>query len=59
MSTLGKLLVIYCAMLALLFMLLFGLAQGRNHNHYVLTSFAALDVVAGLGFAWALWQAGG
>jgi 4-amino-4-deoxy-L-arabinose transferase-like glycosyltransferase len=53
MSTLGKLLVIYCATLALLFMLLFGLAQGRNHNHYVLTSFAALDVVAGLGFAWA------
>jgi hypothetical protein len=52
MRSLGKLIVIYCALLALIFMLLFGIAQGRDHNHYVLTSFAALDVIAGIGFAW-------
>jgi len=52
MSTICKLKTVYFGLLALLFALMFGLAQGRNHNHYVLTSFAALDVVAGIGFAW-------
>jgi hypothetical protein len=52
MSSLARLVVVYSALLALIFMLLFGIAQGRDHNHYVLTSFAALDVIAGIGFVW-------
>jgi 4-amino-4-deoxy-L-arabinose transferase-like glycosyltransferase len=52
MSSLARLVVIYSALLALIFTLLFGIAQGRDHNHYVLTSFAALDVIAGIGFVW-------
>jgi hypothetical protein len=32
-----------------LFILLFGLASGRNSAHYVLTSYVALDVLAGAG----------
>jgi 4-amino-4-deoxy-L-arabinose transferase-like glycosyltransferase len=34
-----------------LFILLFGLASGRNSAHYVLTSYVALDVLAGAGLA--------
>jgi hypothetical protein len=42
--------------LALLFMLLFGIAQGRDSSHYVLTSFVSLDIIAGIGLAYAaLW----
>jgi hypothetical protein len=52
MSSLCKLMVVYFGLLALLFVLLFGLAQGRNHNHYVLTALMALDVMAGIGLAW-------
>ena len=48
----SKLIVIYSALLALSFVLMFGLAQGRNHQHYILTTFVALDVVAGMGLAW-------
>jgi len=34
-----------------LFIALFGLASGRNSAHYVLTSYVALDILAGAGFA--------
>ena len=34
-----------------LFILLFGLANGRNSAHYVLTSYVVLDILAGVGFA--------
>jgi hypothetical protein len=45
--------------LASAFILLFGLAQGRNSPHYVLTSYVALDVFAGLGWFHALQWLGG
>jgi 4-amino-4-deoxy-L-arabinose transferase-like glycosyltransferase len=35
----------------LLFVLLFGLASGRNSAHYILTTYVALDMVAGWGFS--------
>jgi 4-amino-4-deoxy-L-arabinose transferase-like glycosyltransferase len=42
-----------------LFILLFGLASGRNSAHYVLTSYISLDILAGAGFvAAANWLAG-
>ena len=52
MSSINKKLAIYFGLLAILFVLMFGLAKGRNSSHYVLTSFVALDVVAGVGLAW-------
>lgn len=47
-----KLVVIYLATLIALFILLFGLAQGRNSPHYLLMVFVCLDVIAGVGFVW-------
>jgi hypothetical protein len=37
----------------LLFILLFGLASGRNSAHYVMFTYAAVDIVAGAGLTWA------
>ncbi len=36
-----------------LFILLFGLANGRNSAHYVLTAYVALDIMAAAGFVYA------
>jgi hypothetical protein len=45
--------------LAAAFILMFGLARGRNSPHYTLTSYAALNLFAGLGWFHALaWLAG-
>ena len=44
----------FLAGLAILFVALFGLASGRNSPHYILTSYVALDLLAGTGFAWGL-----
>ena len=41
----------YLSLLAILFVLLFGTARGRDSAHYILTSFVCLDFVAGLGLA--------
>ncbi len=42
--------IVYLGILAALFILIFGLAQGRNASHYILSSFVCLDVVAGIGW---------
>lgn len=39
---------------AVLFILLFGVAQGRDSAHYIVSSFVAFDLVAGLGWMYAL-----
>lgn len=49
-SSLVKWTIAYLLILGSLFILIFGLAQGRNHAHYIMTSFVALDVVAGIGW---------
>ena len=36
---------------AVLFILMFGLARGRDSAHYILVSFFSLDLIAGLGWA--------
>src|SRR5574340_1133037 len=47
------------AVTGVLFILLFGLASGRNSAHYVLFTYAAVDILAGAGFVWAAtWIAG-
>ena len=44
---------------ALAFILMFGLAQGRNSPHYLLTTYVALNVLAGMGwFTASRWLAG-
>lgn len=46
--------IMYLGLLAALFMIMFGVAQGRNAPHYILSSFVCLDVIAGLGWG-CLW----
>jgi len=45
-----KWLQIYLLINSALFILMFGLAQGRNQLHYIMTSHVSLDLVAGLGW---------
>lgn len=45
---------LYLTALAGLFVLMFGLAQGRDSQHYILTSYVAFDVMAGIGWYY-LW----
>jgi 4-amino-4-deoxy-L-arabinose transferase-like glycosyltransferase len=49
-----KSLIVYLLILGTLFILMFGLVQGRNHAHYIMNSFVAFDIIAGigLGFIW-------
>jgi len=44
-----KVVFVYLGFLAVLFILLFGIARGRNSPHYILTSYMSLDVLAGIG----------
>jgi hypothetical protein len=44
----------YLAAAALLFIALFGIAQGRDSGHYILSSYVCLDIVAGLGWGYGL-----
>jgi 4-amino-4-deoxy-L-arabinose transferase-like glycosyltransferase len=39
-------------LIGLSFILLFGIASGRNSAHYVLTSYVALDILAAVGWAY-------
>ena len=59
MPSISKRLVVYFGLLAALFMFMFGVAQGRNSAHYVLTSFVGLDVVGGVGLRLGIRLAGG
>ncbi len=49
-----KSLIAWLALTAVLFILLFGLAQGRDSPHYILTTFFCLDLIAGLGWGFGL-----
>lgn len=50
MTALAKSTMIYLLILAGVFIAMFGLAQGRNHAHYIMSGFVALDVLAGIGW---------
>lgn len=39
----------YLTVLGGLFILMFGLAQGRDSQHYILSSYVAFDILAGMG----------
>ncbi|MHB8776940.1 MAG: ArnT family glycosyltransferase [Anaerolineales bacterium] len=45
---------IYLALLGGLFIVMFGVAQGRNSPHYILSSYVCFDVIAGIGWGY-LW----
>jgi hypothetical protein len=45
---------LYLILLGGLFILLFSVARGRNSLHYILSSFVCFDVVAGIGWGYAL-----
>jgi hypothetical protein len=45
--------------LAALYVLEFGIARGRNAAHYVMTSFVCVDLLAAMGFVFALKQLSG
>lgn len=49
-STLIKSTIWYLLILASLFIVMFGIAQGRNYAHYIMSSFVTLDVIAGIGW---------
>lgn len=50
MSPLIKQTIAYLFLLGILFIGIFGLVQGRNYAHYIMSSFVALDVIAGIGW---------
>ncbi len=41
---------VYLVVLGGLFIVMFGLAQGRDSQHYILSSYVAFDVMAGIGW---------
>ncbi|MBK8418591.1 glycosyltransferase family 39 protein [Candidatus Villigracilis saccharophilus] len=44
---------VYLAILGGLFIAMFGIAQGRNSQHYILSSYVCFDVMAGIGWGYA------
>jgi hypothetical protein len=49
--------IIYLAILGGLFIAMFGLAQGRDSQHYILSSYVCFDAMAGIGWGYAwLWM---
>lgn len=48
---------VYLAILGGMFIALFGIAQGRNASHYILSSYVCFDLIAGVGWGYAwLWM---
>ncbi|HNN12417.1 MAG TPA: glycosyltransferase family 39 protein [Anaerolineales bacterium] len=45
---------VYLLILGVLFILMFGFAQGRDSQHYILSSYVAFDILAGMGWAYFL-----
>ncbi|MFN8383828.1 MAG: glycosyltransferase family 39 protein [Anaerolineales bacterium] len=45
---------VYLGLLGVLFIMMFGLAQGRDSQHYILSSYVSFDVMAGIGW-WYAW----
>jgi 4-amino-4-deoxy-L-arabinose transferase-like glycosyltransferase len=48
--TLFKKMILYLFVAAVMFILLFSLAQGRNSPHYIMTSHVSMDAIAALGW---------
>lgn len=48
-------LLIYLTVLGVSFILMFGIAQGRNDARYIMTSYVCFDVMAGIGWGY-IWR---
>lgn len=46
--------IIYLGSIAVLFVLMFGIAKGRNSPHYIMMSYVCLEVIAGIGLVGAI-----
>jgi 4-amino-4-deoxy-L-arabinose transferase-like glycosyltransferase len=46
--------IIYLGLIAAYFVLIFGIAKGRNSPHYILMSFVCLEMIAGIGLVYAI-----
>jgi hypothetical protein len=55
MPAVVKSMLVYLAVLGGLFILMFGVAQGRNSPHYILSSYVCFDVMAGIGWGY-MWM---
>jgi hypothetical protein len=44
----------YLGLLGILFILMFGMAQGRNSPHYIMSTHVAFDMIAGIGWGGAI-----
>lgn len=57
-SSLTQSTMFWLLILGALFISIFGLVQGRNHAHYIMSSFVAFDIIAGIGwgYVWMLAQ---
>jgi hypothetical protein len=53
LSTPIKSTLVYLTVLGGLFIVMFGVAQGRNSPHYILSSYVCFDVMAGIGWGYA------
>ncbi len=52
-SSIEKKLILYLFFTAVMFILLFSVARGRNSAHYIMTSHVSVDMIAALG--WGIW----
>jgi len=52
-TSIEKKIFIYLFTTAVMFILLFSVAQGKNYRHYIMTSHVCMDAIAALG--WAIW----
>jgi hypothetical protein len=52
-SSTEKKIFVYFLTTAVMFILLFSIAQGKNYRHYIMASHVSVDVIAALG--WAVW----
>ena len=52
-TSIEKKIFIYLFVTAMMFILLFSVAQGKNYRHYIMTSHVCMDAIAALG--WAIW----
>ena len=52
-TSVEKKIYIYLFITAVMFVLLFSIAKGKNYRHYIMTSHVCIDAIAALG--WAIW----
>jgi hypothetical protein len=52
-KSMARVIFLFLFTLGLAFIILFGIANGRNSAHYLMSAYVALDIIAALGYVWA------